>query len=171
MRLSPVPMQPTVMPFIPEDRPVYRIKAGTTFYGPDDTLYPEETILAWHDQPSYNSMEPLNELARQEMLKLVRKLDIEGKKVAEKNGTAYIGLENAMLAAEESAKQDGRRVEVFTSVAKTPVFGKPKRSSKKKIEKIENKVGKAAPILSPVRGQMIEDDDIGPALPMDPIEE
>lgn len=148
--LSPVPPrhQPTLV--IPQDRPVYRITDEKGFFGPDDTLYAEGSILGYDDEPN-PAMEPLNALAEQKMTKYLEKLDAEGRKVANKNGKSYTSLADAFEQSREMAKQESKKVQVIGGREMAPLMGAKKKPGK--VAKIELEE-QAAPLMGASRGKL-----------------
>ena len=132
MRLSPVPPRPTAPVVIPQDEPVYRLKGD--YFGPDDVIYPEGSILAIADEPN-QEMEPLNDLARAAMRAYLKKLDGYGRAAAEKVGKGYSGLEDAFANSLELNKQEGRRVHVINDKGAVPMMRANKQG--KAVKKID----------------------------------
>lgn len=152
--LSPIPPQRQQHLIIPQDRPVYRIKEGK-FFGPDDCLYNEGEVIEFDDEPN-TEMEPLNGLAQEKMRQYLEKLDIEGKKVAEKNGKAYTSLADAFENAREQMSNDTKKVRSLTAKEQVPLMGAKKKGGR--ISKVEE--GKLAPLMgnikSPVQSNAAE---------------
>lgn len=122
-RLSPVP--PKAQNFvIPQDRPVYRIKEGK-FFGPDDTLYEEGSVIVWKDKPN-TEMEPLNELAQENMLAYLKELDEAGREVAKKTGKTWTSLADAHENAYALAQQESKSFEVLNAPKQKPLMGAKK---------------------------------------------
>lgn len=146
-RLSPVP--PRASNFaIPQDRPVYRILQGK-FFGPDDTLYEEGSFVVWKDEPNLE-MEPMNELAQENMIVFLKKLDTDGRKVAEKTGKAWNSLADAHANAYALAQQDSKSFEVLNKPKQVPLMGAKK--SIDSIEKIE--VAPTTPLMGTTKGKL-----------------
>lgn len=146
-RLSPVP--PRTQNFvIPQDRPVYRILQGK-FFGPDDTLYEEGSFVIWKDEPNLE-MEPMNELAQDNMLKFLEKLDAAGRKVAEQTGKSWNNLADAHANAYALAQQESKSFEVLNAPKQVPLMG-----AKKNVSSIEEiKVNQAPPLLGTTKGKL-----------------
>lgn len=132
MRLSPVQSRPAAPVVIPQEAPVYRLKAP--IFAADDCLYAEGAILQTEDEPN-QEMEPLNDLARQRMRDYLAKLDAYGKEVAEKTGKSYAGLVDAFEQAHTLAKKEGKRVSLIGGQEATPLMGAKKKG--KKIQQLE----------------------------------
>lgn len=142
-RLSPVPPSAPAAIVIPQDRPVYRIKSGK-FFGPDDHLYEEGAVIAWTQEPNLE-MEPLNQMAEENMVKYLKKLDKYGREVAEKTGKNYTSLADAHANAYDLAKQESKPFEHLNGKKQVPLMGAKKQVDS--IEKVELS-GKSAPLLS-----------------------
>lgn len=136
MQLYSQPPRTAFMPVaIPDDVPVYRIKDGK-FYA-DDELFEAGSIIAWDEEPNME-MEPLNPIARERMIKYMQKLDKYGREVAEKNGKAFISIEDAFNQSAILAKSEGRRVSLLNGTQEVPIMGGGKRKGKAKARKIDN---------------------------------
>ncbi len=146
-RLSPVP--PRASNFVvPQDRPVYRILQGK-FFGPDDTLYEEGSFVVWKDEPNME-MEPMNELAQENMLKFLEKLDDAGRKVAEKTGKAWNSLADAHANSYALAQQESKSFEVLNAPKQVPLMG-----AKKKIDSIQEiTINQAPPLMGTTKGKL-----------------
>lgn len=101
------PPRPRADPAIPQDKPVFRILDEHGFFGPDNTLHPEGSIIVLYDCPNEN-MEPMNELARQSMSAYLDELDESAKKVAETNGRHFAGRARSKEEMLDFASQDAR---------------------------------------------------------------
>lgn len=145
--LSPIPPQRQMAPVITNDRPAYMITDEKGFYGPDDRLYNPGELIYWDEEPNQN-MNPLNDKAREAMKKYLAKLDGYGRKMAEKNGRMYTGLEDAFQQALDSAQQDAKRVQVITELPVTPLMG-AKKDGHKKVSLIDNDIAEAPLLGSP----------------------
>lgn len=151
MRVSPVPFQPTAPLQIPQDRPVYRIKSGK-FFGPDDSQHEEGEFIVWKEEPN-QEMEPMNELAQENMTKYLKKLDGFGRQVAEKMGKSYTSLADAHANSYALAQQESKQFEVLTAKKTVPLMG-GKNINAAAIEKVEVSTGKSAPMLSEPKKQV-----------------
>ena len=74
------PPRQKIDPPIPQDKPVFRILDEHGFFGPDNTLHPEGSIIVLYDCPNEN-MEPLNDMARQSLSAYLDELDESARKV------------------------------------------------------------------------------------------
>lgn len=119
MRLSPLPPRAAAPVIIPQESPVYRLKAP--FFGPDDHLYAEGEILIYEDEPN-PEMEPMNELAQDAMRTYLKKLDEHGKTAAEKVGRGYTGLSDAYENSLLLSKQQGKRVQSLSKREAAPMM-------------------------------------------------
>lgn len=72
------------------NRPAYRILAQAGFYGPDDHLYTEGSEVYYDGEPN-EEMEPLNEIARLNLIKHIEKLEKQARTIAEKLGRPFTG--------------------------------------------------------------------------------
>lgn len=109
---------------IPQHRPFYRIN-GEKFFGPDDTLYQDGSIIGWDGEPNLG-MEPLNDKAQVEMQKFLKKLDKYGREAAEKAGKAYHSLADAHANSIALAQQDSKQVELISGKKQVPLMGAKK---------------------------------------------
>ncbi len=75
---------------IDDSRAVYRILAIHGFYGPDDHLYTEGSLIYFDGEPN-EEMEALTQVAHERLVAHVEKLDKYGKEAAEKTGRPFIG--------------------------------------------------------------------------------
>lgn len=126
MRLSPVPPQRMAPPLIPQDVPVYRVTDEKGFFA-DDTLFLQDTIIAWPDEPNPN-MEPMNDLAHDAMKKYLGKLDAFGNEWARREKKSYVSQLAAYVAKTEGDdQQDGRRAIVIGEKTQVPLLGGKKR--------------------------------------------
>lgn len=141
--LSPVPPRAPAAIIIPQDVPVYKIGEGG-FFGPDDTLHPEGTIIEYELEPNLE-MTPMNELAVQEMKKFTTKLDTEGRKVAALTGKAFSSYHDAFEQSRELAQQEAKSFKVIGEKKEVPVLG-GKVKVDAKIRKIEGAEGAVAPV-------------------------
>ena len=143
MQLYNTPPRQSFMPVvIPDDSPVYRIKEGKFFA--DDELYEPGSVIIWHEEPNLE-MEPLNEMARDNMRAYIEKLDTHGRAAAQAAGKAYVSLASAFENAHALAKQEGRRVELLNGTQEVPIMG-GKRRSAPKAQKVD--LTPAAPVVS-----------------------
>lgn len=131
---------PTV---IPDHTPVYRIKEGQFFV--DDDLYVAGSIIAYEGEPNLE-MEPLNKLALEAMRTYLAKLDNLGRKVAEKNGVAYISYADAFNNSMQLAKEEGKRVSLLNGQQQVPLMGGKRK--KKSVTKIEVERVSSQPVLT-----------------------
>lgn len=135
MRLSPVPPQRQMAPIIPQDIAVYRVTDEKGFFA-DDTLFPQDTILAWPDEPNPN-MEPMNDLAHEAMKKYLAKLDGYGREVSKRDKTSFVSqLEAYKLRTEESDDDTGRKAVVIGERPQIPLLGGKKRG-RPRAEKVD----------------------------------
>lgn len=142
VKLSPSPPQYQPALIIPQDRPVYRIGEGN-FFGPDDHLYTEGNVIAWDDEPN-EEMVPMNELAKDKMIEYLAKLDVAGRKVAEKIGVGYTNKEDAFKNAQILAKEDAKKVQLINGTPEVKLMG-GKKPGRPRIEKIVGE--EAAPLM------------------------
>lgn len=148
MQLSPVPPQRQAPVVIPDDVAVYRVKDGK-FFGPDDTLYPEGSILAWDEEPN-TEMQPLNDLARTAMKKYLKKLDGHGRDAARAAGKSYTSLADAYENSIVLAQQEGKRVRLLNAVETIPLMGAKKNTTGLKKLDLDSE---ADPVASPGKGK------------------
>lgn len=159
-RLSPVPPKAAAPVFVPQDRPVYRIKEGK-FFGPDDTMRYEGDLVVWRDEPNLE-MEPMNDLAQKAMLAYLEKLDECGRKVAEKTGKNYNSLADAHTNAMALATQESKQFEVLSGPKQIPLMGARKEG--KTVETVQVDVKPATVLSEPKtklvlgKGQMVDKD-------------
>lgn len=135
MQLSPVPPRRQDTIVIPSDRPVFRIAEGA-FFGPDDQLYPEGSIISWHDEPN-QTMVPLNELAQEAMKEYLTKLDKAGAEVAAKIGRSYQSLADAYENSMVMAKEESKGLQLLNAPEQKPLMGAKKKGIAEKISKVE----------------------------------
>lgn len=102
------PPRPRVDPAIPQDKPVFRVLDEHGFFGPDDTLHVEGSLIVLHDCPNEN-MEPMNELARASMEAYLDELEESAKKVAEINGRFFAGRPRSKQDMMANASEDARK--------------------------------------------------------------
>lgn len=134
MQLYSTPPRTAYQPLvIPEDVPVYRILEGKFFA--DDELYEPGSIITWDEEPNLE-MQPLNKLAQERAKAYRLKLDEYGRKVADKNGTAFISIDHAFEQANMLAQNESRRVNVLNAMPEVPIMG-GKRTRAPKAKKIE----------------------------------
>ena len=128
MQLFTQPQTNNQITIIPQDVPVYRVRAEK-FYA-DDRLFEPGKIIVWHEQPS-KALEPLNEKATEAMTSYLKKLDDSARAVAEKNGKGYVSELETFMNSMNLAKEEGRRVSVLNEPQAVPLMGgKQKRPSK-----------------------------------------
>lgn len=132
--LSPTPHAKRSTFYIPQDRPVYRVENPRGFFGPDDILHPQGSVLYFDDEPSID-MEPMNDIATARKLELLKKLDDCGRQVAAATGKAYNSLADALQNARSLAQQSGSILRLGEEEA-VPLLGK-RKSGRPKIEKIQ----------------------------------
>ncbi len=94
-------------------------------------------------------MKPLNRLAEERMKEYLNKLDSEGRKVAEKNGKAFVGLEQAFEQSLELMTNEAKQVQVIGELAQVPLMG-GKNSGHEKISLIDKNTSEA-PLLGSQR--------------------
>lgn len=91
------------------ERAMYRILDTAGFFGPDDTLYEENSEIYFDGVPC-EQMEPLNALARERYINMIEHLEDEGRKAAEKAGRPYSGrprtLDGALVIATAIQRQE-----------------------------------------------------------------
>lgn len=129
---------------IRSDRPAWKVLAVAGFFGPDDTLYPEGSMLYYDGEPN-EELEPLNDMAKERLLALLEKLDQYGREAAAKANRPFVGrprtLDGAIqfateLQRNEMAVMTAKKVNV-TSVEKieqeVPETGETKRGVQKKV--------------------------------------
>jgi len=120
LQLVPPSQAQTIL--IPSDRPVYRVLNPAGFFGPDDHLHPEGSVIIFDDEPNEH-MEPLNELAREALQAHLEKLHAGARDAALKNGR----LPPAQLRSVEDrladARADARRAELKPNDGGVPLQG------------------------------------------------
>lgn len=129
------PPKQQVIPYIPTDRPVYRVLAEKGFFGPDDTLHPEGEIIVLWDDPS-EDMEPMNELASAAYDKVLDRLEDSARFVAEKNGRLFSGRPRSKEEMIANATLDARRVSTVGKPEGVPIMGAKKRGGRPRISKV-----------------------------------
>jgi hypothetical protein len=102
------PPRPRVDPVIPQNKPVYRVLDEHGFFGPDDTLHPEGSLIVLHDLPNEN-MEPMNDLAREKFEEMLDGLEESARKVAEANGRHFAGRPRSKEDMIAHASEDARK--------------------------------------------------------------
>jgi hypothetical protein len=142
--LSPVPPRANHI-VIPQDRPVYKVTDEKGFFGEDDCLYPMGSIICWSG-PLNPNLEPLNELAYQNLKEYLEVLDAEGRKVAEKNGTAYRGLTGALESARKLEEMESKRLQPLGVEKQVPLMGAKRKPGRPKVERLDNS-SQEAPLL------------------------
>jgi len=150
MQLSPIPPKAAAPIVISDERPAYRITAAAGFYGPDDTLYPENSLIYWDEQPSVE-MEPLNKLAREAKKAYLEKLDEMGQAASEKLGKAYTGYNNAAETAIELERLNAKQVQVIGAPSDKKPMGNPKKGMGK-VDSIT--AGSEAPQMGSPKGTL-----------------
>lgn len=143
--LSPQPPRHSGAIVIPQDRPVYRIGMGK-FFGPDDTLYLEGSVIAYDDEPN-QEMIPLNALAEAKMVDYLKKLDDFGRKAAEKAGKSYAGLLDSYENARKIMTDESKKVQVIGAPEQVPLMGAKKRG-RPPIERVE--IAQPTPLMGTV---------------------
>lgn len=138
--LSPTPHMQRSAIYIPQDRPVYRVEDPRGFFGPDDILHPQGSVIYFDDEPAFH-MHPLNDLATARKLELLKKLDEHGRQVAAMTGKAYNSLADALENARTLAKQSGSILRLGEEEA-VPLLGK-RKPGRPKVEKIQPTEGPA----------------------------
>lgn len=126
MQLSPIPPQRQAPIVINDERAAYRITAQSGFYGPDDTLYPENAMIYWDETPAVD-MEPLNAKAREAKKKYLAHLDKLGQDAAEKLGKGYTGYTQTTENAIELERLNAKQVQVIGAPAQKQVMGNPNK--------------------------------------------
>lgn len=112
------PPRPRVDPAIPQDKPVFRILDEHGFFGPNDHLYPQGSLVVLYDCPNEN-MEPMNDLAKESLSAYLDMLDDSAKKVAETNGRYFASrprskeemMDNASEMARNKAAIMGAKID------------------------------------------------------------
>lgn len=132
--LSPSPPRYQGTVVIPQDRPVYRIGMGK-FFGPDDTLYLEGSVIAFDDEPN-TEMTPLNALAEAKYAAYLKKLDDLAKAAAEKAGKAFTSQFDAWENARKIMTDESKKVQVIGAPEQVPLMGAKKRG-RPPIERVE----------------------------------
>jgi len=145
--LSPMRPQAYAPIVIPQHRPFYRILAGN-FFGPDDTLYPEGSVIGWDGEPNLE-MEPLNDKAQEMMKTFLTKLDKFGREAAEKAGKHYNSLADAHENAYALAQRESKQVERIDGPKQVPLMG-----AKKKQGAVETVETKTAPLMGQPVGKL-----------------
>lgn len=120
---------------IANHRPAYRVLAPAGFFGPDDHLYAEGSIIYFDDDPN-EEMEPMNDLARERQAAYFAHLDELGRKAAEKMGRVYAGRPKTLDDAIAIASQDKRRVQLVDGDGGVPLMG-AKRRGRPRIERVD----------------------------------
>jgi hypothetical protein len=103
-----------VDPPIPQNKPVFRVLDEHGFFGPDDTLHPEGSLIVLYDAPNEN-MEPMNDLAREAYEAMLDKLDQSAREVAKANGRHFADRPRSKEDMIAAATEDARR--------KVPILG------------------------------------------------
>lgn len=119
---------------IREDRAAFRVLSVAGFYGPDDHLYPEGSVIYYDEEPNLE-FEPMNGRAHAALNAYIDKLDGLGRAAAEKAGRAYTGLPRTLDDAVRIASQDARRVQLVEGDGGVPLMG-GRKNGPAKIEKI-----------------------------------
>lgn len=117
-------------------RAAYRILAPNGFYGPDDHLWGEGETIYYDGEPN-EEMEPLNQLAKERIVKYLEKLDKLAEEAAAKFNRPFSGrprtLDGAIALATEVARNEmsimGTRRDQLERVNpdQTPEVGNVKR--------------------------------------------
>lgn len=102
------PPRQKIDPPIPQNKPVFRVLDEHGFFGPDDTLHPEGSLIVLHDAPNEN-MEPMNDLAREAYEAMLDGLEESSRKVAEANGRHFSGRPRSKEEMINNASEDARR--------------------------------------------------------------
>lgn len=116
-------------------RAVYRVLNVSGFYGPDDHLHLEGDEIVYDGIPN-EELEPLNDVAKERMIKLIETLDAGAREAAEKLGRSYIerprSLDGGLSLASElqranasimGAKKENTGIERLEPNANVPVTG------------------------------------------------
>lgn len=153
--LSPVPPMRQAPVIIPQHVPVYRVLDDKGFFGPNDTLFPRDSIISYVDEPN-PEMEPLNSLAEEAMKKYLGRLDKEGRKVAQRNGTAFTSLADAFEQARTMAQQESKTVHLIGGAAEmVPLMAGKKKDNK--VSRIE--LESQPPVLGASKANKEENND------------
>lgn len=107
---SAPPTQGTRTIRIPDNVPVYRVLSEKGFFGPNDTLYEEGSIIILKGVPN-EDMEPLNELARKNLDAYLDVLEESSKLVASHNGRAFLGRPRTKEDMLANASEDARKIQ------------------------------------------------------------
>lgn len=114
------------------ETPIYRILATQGFFGPDDHLYPEGSVIRWSGEPN-EDMEPLNEPAIKAMNDFFDKLEDHAKALAKKAGVEYTGRPRSLEAAVHLSTLAARRTSTNTGDGGVPLMGADKSEQKETI--------------------------------------
>lgn len=125
------PPKAKIDPVIPQDKPVYRILSEKGFFGPDDTLHPEGSIIVLFDTPN-EDMEPMNELAREALSTYLDYLDECDQELAKANGRKFAprtrGSKEEIMA---NAHADARRIQSLSNPNGVSIMNAKMDSSKR----------------------------------------
>lgn len=134
MQLFSSPPRQSYMPVaIPQDVPAYKIKSGKFYV--DDELLPEGTFITFEGEPNVE-MEPMNTLAFDKMREYLAKLDVMGRKKADRDEKAYVSLLESFDHVHSYHEQGGKKVAILNREEDVPLMGGKKRG-RPRIEKIE----------------------------------
>jgi len=126
------PPRAKIDPVIPQNKPVYRVLDEKGFFGPDDTLHPEGEIIVLHDEPNIN-MEPMNDLAKDRLRIVMKKLNESSKHVADANGRYFAPQTQSVDDMLSNATEDARRIKSLSNPDGVAIMG-AKLDSSKRIE-------------------------------------
>lgn len=129
---------------IDENRCAYRVLAMHGFFGPDDTLHPEGSVVYFDGEPN-EELEALTPPAYSKLIAHLELLDAKGREVSSKLGRAYVGrprsLDGALQLATAvqrsempimSARKDTSAIEAVDM--NTPDTGKRGRGRPRKMD-------------------------------------
>lgn len=95
--------------YIRDDRPAYRVLDERGFFGDDDSLHLLDSEIYWDGEPN-EQLEPLNQMAHDNMETYLNKLDRLGREVQDKTGKAFAGrprdVDGGIIMATAVARAD-----------------------------------------------------------------
>lgn len=159
MQLSPLPPRNNVAPLvIPEDVPVYRLKTACFM---EDTFFPEDSVVIMEDTPS-RTMQPLNKMAYDKMVKYLTTLDDMGALIEKQSGKRYVPVLPAFLASYDNAHSKKKIMRIDSPEA-VPLMG-AKKKGQLKARKIESETDAPLSVLGNSRTNLnLSVDDRGVA--------
>lgn len=107
---------------IDDSRPAYRILSEHGFFAPNQHLYEQGDSIYFDGEPN-EEMEPLNELAKEQLRKLFTKLDAAAELVAKKTGMSFAGRARSLDEALANATMIARETQLIKGGAGVPLMG------------------------------------------------